>query len=88
MVPVLGELAFQARRLALNTQYKMKITPGVGTGLMPEVGGLSRVRHWATLAKVHRGHQEACLKCMFPDHTAGFHWKSREKPGSPQLVLG
>lgn len=53
---VLWELAFQARRSALNTQHKMKIASGVGTGLMAEVGGLSRVRHWATFTKVHRGH--------------------------------
>lgn len=44
----------------------------VDTDLMPEVGGLSRVRYWAMLVKVHRNHQEACLKCIFPGHTVGF----------------
>lgn len=46
---------------------------GVGTGLMPEAGGVSSVRHWATFVKVHRDHQEACLQRIFPDHTAGSH---------------
>lgn len=49
----------------------MKITSGADTGLMPEVGGLNRVRHWATLVKAHGTHRKACLKCVFPDGTWG-----------------
>ena len=88
-VPVLGELAFCTRRLALNTQPKIQIIPEGYPGFMSEVGGLSRVSHRVTLAprseRITANHVSNTYSHTVPQ---GFHEKWREKPGKPISRLG
>lgn len=44
--PVPGELAYHARRLAPNTEYKLKM---ISVVIQAKAGGLSGLSHWITL---------------------------------------